>query len=124
MNNWLDVRLLPSDPPFALSANPALRPIECRALLLPRHCEPPMPTDVLKLFKLSFLRRGSHDETRNFGVGANPRSSGNLLTMSIDMPFFTMIITELIAFTCPEFRFSSCIIFRGCKSQPHYQQWF
>ena len=122
MSNWLDMRLLPGDPPFALSANPALRPIECRALHLLRHCEPPTSTDVLKLFKLiplSFLRRSSNDGTRYFGVGANPRSSGSLLNMSIDMPFFTMSITKLIAFTCPEFRFSSCIIFRGCKSQPH-----
>ena len=71
---WTTMRTLAGDPPFALSDNPLLRPVEFQALFLARHHEPPMPTDVCRLFNMipsSHLRRSSEDGSRYFGVGAN-----------------------------------------------------
>ena len=38
------------------------------------------------------------------------------------MPFFTLAITKMLAHVAPDFRFTSCIILKGCKSQPHRDQ--
>ncbi|CAE7034160.1 unnamed protein product [Symbiodinium sp. CCMP2592] len=119
---WGSMKTLPLDPPFDLSADPLLKPIEFRALLLLRHPKPPTPRDVFNLFNMipnTYLRRGAKDGTRYFGTGSNPRNSKCLFSFSIEMPFTTLVITKMIAYVAPSFRFTCCILFRGCKSRPH-----
>ena len=119
---WHSMQTRPGDPPFSLSENPLLRPIEYQALLLLRSSEAPTPSEVCTLFSLiptSHLRRSSKDGSRYVGVGANPRNSEALFTFSRDMPFFTLVITKMIAYLVPDFRYTSCVLFKGCKSRPH-----
>ena len=115
----------PGDPPFTLNSHPLLRPIDYQALLLLRREEVPTPSEVCALFNLiptSHLRRSSKTGSRYFGIGASPRNFGALFAFSHDMPFFTLVITKMLAHVAPDFRFTSCIILRGCKSQPHRDQ--
>ena len=112
--------LTPPPPPFPITTNHRLAPIELEALKVCTSPKPPTKTDLVRCFDLiprSMLPkpRGS----RYVVGGASPRSRHTLLSHSLNRPIFNFMVTRYIRCIAPAHRFTTYVLRTAVFDKPH-----
>ena len=126
IHNPLTPRLRPRDPHFGFSEDLLLRPIEIKSCRIYQREEPPRKEELLDLFlsmPVSYLRRrvdpASNQVARYLVAGASPRSTGDILSLCSECPFFTILVNKYLQNVAPHHRFSTFVIRTGCVGRVH-----